>query len=160
MAARANVDTKQESNKAVRRSLWQRLERRLGRHQCNDLLSTRRVLDKLDLENRRNLGLQNVPLDHIVGSAGRFQEFDLSFKPLGHVARERWERVAQIVDQNRPTSPIMLYKVGDRYFVEDGNHRISVARSRGRDSVEALVVELDPSPLTAEPQCTRLGYKV
>lgn len=160
MAAPANLTKNRGNDKTRKPSLWRRLERRLGRHQCDDLLPARRVLEKLDLSDRRDLGIQNVPLDKIVGSAGRHKEFDLSFKPLGHVSRERWDRVARIFDQNRTTTPIMLYKVGERYFVEDGNHRISVARSRGRESIEALVIELDPSPLEVAPQCTRLGYKV
>ena len=56
--------------------------------------------------------------------------------------------------------PVLLYKVGEAYFVEDGNHRVSVARTRGEASIQASVVEFDTSHLKREPACTRLGYKL
>jgi dienelactone hydrolase len=39
--------------------------------------------------------------------------------------------------------PIELYKVGDAYFVKDGNHRVSVARQFGATTIEAYVWEYD-----------------
>lgn len=56
--------------------------------------------------------------------------------------------------------PVTLYKVGSVYFVEDGNHRISVARANADQFIKAFVVEIDASTLTAKPSCARLGYKV
>ena len=38
--------------------------------------------------------------------------------------------------------PVSLYKIGDRYFVEDGNHRVSVARYQGAEMIDAEVTEL------------------
>jgi hypothetical protein len=54
----------------------------------------------------------------------------------------------------------VLYKVGEGYLVEDGNHRTSVARTRGEETIRAIVIEIDTSALIPEPSCTRLGYKV
>jgi hypothetical protein len=38
--------------------------------------------------------------------------------------------------------PIEVYKVGDVYFVRDGNHRVSVARANGLTTIEAYVTEI------------------
>jgi len=37
-----------------------------------------------------------------------------------------------------------LHKIGDSYFVEDGNHRVSVARYQGVETIEAEVTEFFP----------------
>lgn len=158
MAIREKAITEQRRDNGRKPGLFERLG--LRRHKCDDLLPSRQVLEKLALEEQRNLGLQRVKLDKIVGSSGRYRDFDLSFEPRDTVSRDRWQRVASIFGRQQRIPPILLYKVGDRYLVEDGNHRISVARSRGQETIEAMVVELDPSPLTADPACTRLGYKV
>ena len=63
-------------------------------------------------------------------------------------------------DNGTGLPPVTLYKVGDAYFVEDGNHRVSVARMSGQEFVRAIVIEVDSSTLTTEPSCTRLGFKV
>lgn len=160
MTPRSTPIVKYGSCERCRPGFWRRLSRRLGGQRCNDLLATGRVLEKLRLEDRQDLGLKRVPLDRIVGSTGRHREFDLTFKPRHLVSEERWRRVAQLVDGPSRVPPVLLYKVGDAYFVEDGNHRISVARSRNLADIEAQVIELDPSPLALEPGCTRLGYKV
>src|SRR5438045_9127127 len=46
--------------------------------------------------------------------------------------------------------PIDVYKVGDVYFVIDGNHRVSVARQLGAKTIEAYVTEL-PTSVPFEP---------
>lgn len=138
------------------RSLWRRLRARFG-HRCNDLLPSHRVFQHLNLEDSRDLGLQTVPLEKIVGSSGRYLEFDLSFRPRRGPS-ERLLRIAGADGDDLP--PVALVKVGDAYFVEDGNHRISVARANGNDTIEAFVIEIDASRLRPEPTCQRLGYRV
>jgi hypothetical protein len=39
--------------------------------------------------------------------------------------------------------PVSLYKVGDLYFVRDGHHRVSVAKSLGREDIDAYVTEVE-----------------
>jgi hypothetical protein len=114
-------------------------------------------LQHLNLKDTRDLGRQTVPLQKIVGSSGRHLEFDLSFRPL-RGRSDRWLRVAQVNSNKLP--PVSLFKVGEAYFIEDGNHRVSVAQANGRQSIEAYVIEIDPSPLQPEPSCQRLGYRV
>lgn len=82
-----------------------------------------------------------IPLDRIVGSVGRYRDFTRSFLPTENVNRERWIRVASLLD-GPGWPPIEVYKVGDVYFVADGNHRVSVARSLGMKEIEAYVTEV------------------
>jgi hypothetical protein len=54
--------------------------------------------------------------------------------------RKRWQGVwAASVSKGLP--PIELYKVGEAYFVADGNHRVSVARNKDQETIEAYVCE-------------------
>lgn len=82
-----------------------------------------------------------IPLDKIVGSVGRYRDFTRTFLPTENVNRERWIRVAALLD-GPGWPPIEVYKVGDVYFVADGNHRVSVARSLGMKEIEAYVTEI------------------
>jgi hypothetical protein len=127
---------------------------------CNELVPTGRLQDVLDLSRRRDLGVQRVAVKRIVGSAGRYRDFDLLFQPRHDALAGRWTKVAGAQSEGRVLGPIALLKVGDAYFVEDGNHRLSVARARGERTIEAYVIELDPSPLTADSSCQRLGFKL
>ena len=127
---------------------------------CNDLLSYRDVFTHLKKQPQFNLGTQFVPLDQIVGSTGRSHEFDLAFYPRQNASEDRWVNVASIQYQGSKIPPVLLYKVGEAYFVEDGNHRVSVAHVNGETSIQANVIEFNVSNLTPEPACTRLGYKL
>ena len=53
--------------------------------------------------------------------------------------------------------PVSLFKVGDLYFVRDGHHRVSVAKSQGRDDIDAYVTEVTTSSSSrttcASPSC-------
>ena len=90
---------------------------------------------------QRYLGTTQVPLAAISGSADRPGDFDRDFRPAGKHTRQRWERVNQAFASNVSLPPVSLYKFGDFYFVNDGHHRISVARYRGADFIDAEVTE-------------------
>jgi hypothetical protein len=121
------------------------LKRRSG-----DLMSFDQVHDRLQLKNVRYLALQDVPLDRIVGSVGRYQDFTRAFFPRGEHLRRRWQNIERLIATGRGLPPVELYKVGDVFFVRDGNHRVSVARHRGFSSIEALVWEYD-APVQLQP---------
>ncbi|MEJ2736421.1 MAG: hypothetical protein P8189_23115 [Anaerolineae bacterium] len=106
-----------------------------------DLMSFGEVHRKLRLSHPRYLGLQDVPLDTIVGSVGRYTDFNRFFLPRRDHLQERWQRIDQLYASGRDLPPIELYKVGQAYFVRDGNHRVSVARQHALSSFRAIVWE-------------------
>ncbi len=108
----------------------------------DDLLSFTEVQQQLHLsEPDRDVRLEEIPLDRIVGSVGRYRDFNRAFLPRGHISPERWARIDRLRRQT-DLPPIDVFKIGDVYFVRDGNHRVSVARSRGDDVIRARIVEI------------------
>lgn len=95
--------------------------------------------------NRVRRGVRVVDPEKIVGSVGRRWDFDGHFLPLRAGAGERWKRVDLAFYREKALPPVSLYKLGDAYFVEDGNHRVSVARFHGVPALDADVTELRPS---------------
>lgn len=122
----------------------------LLRGQSAELLSFDDVKARLRLREESYKGLQNVPVDKIVGSVGRYRDFTKNFLPRRSTSRERWSRVYAQVNSMEGVPPVELYKVGDAYFVRDGNHRVSVARQIGAKTIEAHVTEL-PTSIKLEP---------
>jgi nucleotide-binding universal stress UspA family protein len=119
----------------------------------NRLLSYEEVAEKLKLHARADGGIQQIPLDAIVGSTGRYTDFTRTFLPRRVDDQERWARVKAAFDASIGLPPIEVLKVGDAYFVVDGNHRVSVARQEKLASIEAHVVEVrTPIPLTPDVQ--------
>jgi hypothetical protein len=112
----------------------------LVRYEPVDLLPFEAVREKLHLETRHYLGIQEIPLDQIVGSVGRYEDFTRTFMPRKAASRHRWEQVDSLVDSGG-WPPIEVYKVSDTYFVRDGNHRVSVAQQLGAQTIEAHVWE-------------------
>lgn len=105
-----------------------------------DLLPFELVREKLHLQNKSYLGIQEIPLSQIVGSVGRYEDFTRTFMPRKTNNRPRWENVDKLVGKGG-WPPIEVYKVSDTYFVRDGNHRVSVARQLEMETIEAHVWE-------------------
>ena len=91
---------------------------------------------------QRNVGLQAVDLDTIVGSVGKAHEFDRGFRPGPTVDERRWLGIARALRSGESLPPVSLYRVGGRHFVQDGHHRVSASRAIGRQSVDAYVTEV------------------
>ncbi len=106
------------------------------------LLSYDDVRARLHARETGRRTLEDIPIDAIVGSAGRYHEFTRGFLPGKHVSRSRWGRVKQAMTGMKGVPPIEVYRVGEAYFVQDGNHRVSVAREMGLDHIEAYVTEV------------------
>jgi hypothetical protein len=98
---------------------------------------------------RRYLGMQEIPVAQITGSVDRSQDFDSSFRPLKNHLRDRWVDI-YLLAQTGGWPTIRVYKAGDQYFVEDGHHRVSVARALGMLSIQAEVWEYAPRPVQVE----------
>lgn len=98
----------------------------------------------------RNRGQRSVALRQIVGSVGRYNDFDRRFRLKHHVPSDRLESVKKAMRAGRTLPPVKLYQIKDEYFVLDGNHRIAAAKELGRRHIEADIVEFIPSRDTLE----------
>lgn len=108
-----------------------------------NLLSYEDVRTRLQAHETGKRTLEDVPIDAIVGSAGRYHEFTRGFLPGESISRSRWARVKLAMTGLRGVPPIEVYRVGGAYFVQDGNHRVSVAREIGMTTIEAYVSEVN-----------------
>jgi hypothetical protein len=116
----------------------------------DDLLSFEDVRDHLHLsEPAKGVHLEEIPLDRIVGSVGRYRDFTRAFLPRAPIDQDRWTRIERLRDKV-DLPPIDAFRVGDVYFVRDGNHRVSVARTLGHKTIRARVVEV-PARVRLEP---------
>ena len=123
-----------------RASIQEVLARVTGK--SNQLLSYEEVAEKLKLRVRTERGIQHIPLDAIVGSVGRNTEFTRTFLPRRDEDQNRWVNVkTAFLEKSAGLPPIEVYKVGEVYFVVDGNHRVSIARQEGLTFIEAHVIE-------------------
>ncbi|HNW94618.1 MAG TPA: universal stress protein [Anaerolineaceae bacterium] len=136
---KALEDFKKARSKAALQRFWAGI-----RGKSLDLLPYDEISAKLQAFNKVDRGLQTVKLKDIVGSVGRNEDFDRNFLPLNDADIIRWAQVKTAMTS--PTGaglpPVSLYKVGDAYFVLDGNHRVSIAREMGLDAIEAYVTEI------------------
>ena len=107
-----------------------------------DLLSYDEVRAKLQAHQYSDKGLQDIPLNSIIGSVGRYTDFTRDFLPRRKSDEERWARVYEFINKQQEILPIQVYKIGEAYFVLDGNHRVSVARQMGHTHIPAYVSEL------------------
>jgi hypothetical protein len=110
--------------------------------QSVEMLSLAEVRARLNVRGQRSLGRHAVPIDHIVGSEGRYGDFDRRFLPRSDKLGGRWSSIDQARLRSVELPPVDLYKIGDIYFVRDGNHRVSVARQQGVAYIDADIVEL------------------
>ncbi|MFH1185851.1 MAG: hypothetical protein V1755_12565 [Chloroflexota bacterium] len=105
------------------------------------LLSYEEVKNSLRLGGPIYRGIHTVPVRQIVGSLNRYDEFDRAFKPVDDHLAARWQNVDYAFYKSIGLPPVLLYKVGEVYFVVDGHHRVSVAREQGQEDIDAEVRE-------------------
>jgi len=129
------------------------LKELLGRltGESTQLLSYDEVRQKLRVQGGIERGVQDIPLDAIVGSVGRYTDFTRDFLPRQEINPERWARIKIAASGMVGLPPIDVYQIGDVYFVKDGNHRVSVARNLGATHIQAYVTEVHSRvPLTSD----------
>ena len=105
------------------------------------LLSYDEIKEKLHIGGPIYRGVKTVLVDQIAGSLNRYHEFDSVFLPASDQLADRWQSVNRAFYQEISLPPVVLYKVGQVYFVVDGHHRVSVARQQGQIYIEAEVRE-------------------
>lgn len=108
-----------------------------------ELFSLQEIKTIVKPKGETYVGMRAIPVDLIVGSEGRYHDFNQAFLPKHDRMRDRWMNVdkAHLQDLNLP--PIRLYEIGGVYFVRDGNHRVSVARHQGVSMIDAEVISLN-----------------
>jgi len=132
----ARLDFQRARFKAFVNRLWGTLS-----GQPTTLLSYDEIKEKLRIGGPIYRGVQTVLVDQIAGSLNRYHEFDRVFLPASDKLAPRWQSVNRAFYQDISLPPVVLYKVGQVYFVVDGHHRVSVAREQGQIYIEAEVRE-------------------
>lgn len=122
--------------------------------QSASLLSYDEVARALRVRGKASAGLQTVPVAAIIGSVGRYNDFTRSFLPLHNSDESRWVSVRMAANHVSELPPLELYRLGESYFVLDGNHRVSIARQNKVEYIEAQVTDIAtrvPLPKGASP---------
>lgn len=109
--------------------------------QPTQLLSYDEIKEKLHVGGPIYRGVHTVRVDQIVGSLNRYHQFDRAFLPVQDRIAERWQNIDRAFYNDVSLPPVVLYKVGQVYFVVDGHHRVSVARQQGQEFIDAEVRE-------------------
>jgi hypothetical protein len=137
-------DAQNDYSRARRRQVMSSLAHRLRREpdDVRVILPFDEVVQALGARGERRLGLETIPLDSIVGTVDRTREFDRSFRPTSRSKRSRWQRIATAMRRGEAMPPIDVYRIGEMHFVQDGHHRVSVARQLGLEVIEAHVTEI------------------
>src|SRR5215208_6762381 len=138
------ADAQDDFLRVRRRRAMSRIAHRLRGEpgDVNVILPFEEVVAALGRTSERQLGLQVVPLDAIVGTVDRTRDFDRQFRPTSGRVRARWERIAAAMRAGESLPPIDVYRIGDLHFVRDGHHRVSVARALCRHDIDAYVTEV------------------
>ena len=108
------------------------------------LLPFDEVRRRLKAAGQSYAGVRAIPLDRIVGSVDRSQDFGRDFRSRRSLSKARLASLRErFPDGGWP--PIEVYEVGGLFFVSDGHHRVALAHERGGDFVDAEVTRLNTS---------------
>lgn len=138
--------------KARNKALFNELQHFLNPEETQ-LLSLEDVKKMLKPTGEVYQGMRTVPVELIVGSEGRYHDFDNHFFPKNLHLKQRWENIDRAHLEDIILPPINLYELGGLYFVRDGNHRVSVAKSQGITDLDAEVISLQ-SEIKLKPGST------
>jgi hypothetical protein len=140
-----NEQVDADFTRARRRARLRALGARLrSEHTSNRLLSFDDVRREHAANNRLHRGTRVVGVEEIIGSVGRWRDFDRSFLPARASVGHKWKRIDRAFQRGEELPPVELYKLEEAYFVVDGHHRVSVARYHDVPTVEASVAEFHP----------------
>jgi hypothetical protein len=139
------TDAQFDFGRARRRRAMSRLAAALRREpsDVNVILPFDEVVEALGRRGERQIGLEAIELDSIVGTVDRGREFDRRFLPTSGRVRSRWERIAAAQRRGESVPPISVYRIGRLHFVRDGHQRVSVARALGHTHIDAYVTEIE-----------------
>ena len=109
------------------------------------------ILTQQNILTEQNLGLVQIPLDHVVGTStkGRTYAFAANFMPVLDEDSEfayKWEALAEAQVSEGIRDPIKVYEFLNRFYVVEGNKRVSVLKFYGADKIAAYVTRKIPAP--------------
>jgi len=138
------ADVENDFLRARRRQFLATMAHRLRsrRSDGNRLMVLDDVVGPLGWRGQRQLGLQTIQLDTIVGTAGSRRDFDRRFRPTSTRVRDRWVRLALAQRRGEAMPPIEVYRVGCAHFVADGHHRVSIAAATRQRWIDAYVTHV------------------
>ena len=99
------IEAREDFRRARRQAALEELMARL-RGRSPRLLSYDEVRRQVGERSRIRRGLQDVPLDAIVGSVGRYEDFTRTFLPRSDSMQERWARVKAVATELEGWQPI------------------------------------------------------
>src|SRR3712207_3367781 len=105
------------------------------------LLSSDEIRRTVPASGATYRGRRTVEVSRIVGSLGKHEQFDQNFMPLSRANPQKWKRIDRAFRLGQELPPVSLLELGGDYFVNDGNHRVSVARFHGVEWIDAEVTE-------------------
>lgn len=135
------AQTEEDFAKARNKAFFNEIQHLLSPEEAS-LISLNDVKQLIRPINETYLGMKVIPIDKIIGSEGRYKDFDNNFFPKSSHLRNRWEHVDEAAIKEINLPPIKVYEIAGLYFVRDGNHRVSVAKARGTEFIDAEVVTL------------------
>jgi len=157
--AQNKIDAQKDFEKALFDNFFSDLITKLQKNPST-LLSLDEIKKRFLLTKESYKGIKTVQINKIMGSEGRYSDFDQFFNPKSSKSRGKWLGISEAMRNGVALPPVQLYKVDDLYFVRDGNHRISVAKKLGQKFIEAEVTEFDsPVKLTKKMNLKTLLVK-
>ena len=110
-----------------------------------------RIIDEHQAAGRQELGVISIPTDAIVGtkSEGRHNAFAPNFMPLLPAGSEfgaKWIALCEAsLSAEGIRDPIRCYEYLGRFYVEEGNKRVSVLKSFDAPTISARVTRIIPA---------------
>lgn len=107
------------------------------------------MLPYVDIVSESSLGIVEIPLDLVVGTktAGRQNAFSNGFLPLFPCNSEfgsKWINLYQSQLDEGIREPIKAYEFMNKFYVQEGNKRVSVLKYVGAASIPGYVTRLVP----------------
>ncbi len=140
----------EDFNRAKKKAFINEIQHFLSPEEAS-LISLGEVKQLLKPINETYVGMKTIPINKIVGSEGRYYDFDNNFFPKSSHLKNRWQHVDEAAINEIVLPPIQVYEFAGLYFVRDGNHRVSVAKTRGTEFIDAEVVSLQSSIVLKRP---------
>ncbi|RPJ45705.1 MAG: DUF4032 domain-containing protein [Chloroflexi bacterium] len=144
---------------AMQKNFWQGVASLVSGRR-NQLISFEQIIEGVPFEGQYDAGVQDIPVDRIMGSMGRNQDFGAGFLPNKPEIRHRWVKIARANLKGEYLPPVEVFQVGTIYFVRDGNHRVSVARALNQVTIQAHVIVVRiPEELVGQPDLAEAAWK-